>query len=112
MATQEECLSAINVVVERFNSHDAGDKRQQIPRRSVGCTVLDLDITYKGRLVDGFVRDVAQSKAHDADIRLICTSDDLVRMVNHELSFSHAWSTGRVRLDASLRDLMRLRSLA
>ena len=41
----------------------------------------------------------------------MCTSDDLVAMTNGDLSFAHAWATGQVRLDASLRDLLRLRSL-
>ena len=39
------------------------------------------------------------------------SSDDLVAMTNRELSFAHAWATGRVRLDASFRDLLRLRAL-
>lgn len=112
MATREDCLAAIAVIVDRFNDHDLGKKRQRIPRRTVGCTVLDLDVTYRGRLVDGFLVEVADSREHVADLRLICSSDDLVSMVGGELSFAQAWSTGRVRLDASLRDLMRLRSLA
>ena len=45
MATPEECFAAIMSVVERFNSIDAGRKRERIPPRSVGCTLLDLDIT-------------------------------------------------------------------
>jgi putative sterol carrier protein len=112
MATQEDCLEAILTVVERFNSHDAGKKRERIPSRSVGCTILDLDITYCGKTVDGYVVDVARSATHSADLRVLCTSDDLIDLVNGDLSFAHAWSTGRVRLDASLRDLIRLRSLA
>lgn len=111
MATQDQCLAAITIVVDRFNGHDAGSKRQRIPQRSVGCTILDLDVTYRGRIVGGFIVDVEQSQTHTADIRVICTSDDLVGIVNGDISFAHAWSTGRVRLDAGLRDLMRLRSL-
>ena len=111
MATQEECLAAILIVVERFNAHDAGRRRQRIPDRSVACTVLDLDTTYAGRLDHGFVVDVARSRTHSADLRMLCTSDDLVAMVAGELRFSHALSSGRVRLDASIRDVLRLRAL-
>ena len=112
MATQEACLAAINTVVERVNTHDAGQKRERVPERSVGCTILDLDVTYVGRVVSGYIVDVKPSRTHSADMRLICNSDDLVAMVDGELKFSHAWSTGRVRIDASMRDLLRLRSLA
>lgn len=112
MASQEECLAAILEVVDRFNAHDAGRKRQRLPERSVGCTILDLDVTYRGELQDGFLIGICESEAHEADIRLVCSSDDLVGMVNRTLNFAHLYSTGRVRIDASLRDLIRLRALA
>ena len=112
MATQEDCLAAILEAVERFNSHDAGSKRERVPERTVGCTILDLDVTYRGRLEQGFIVGVAKSEEHQADIRILCHSDDLVAMVNREVGFAHLYSTGRVRIDASLRDLIRLRSLA
>lgn len=112
MATQEECLAAIAGVVQRFNDHDAGKKRERLPARTVGVTILDLDLTYKADLVAGYIVEIRKSQSHHADIRLLCSSDDLLGMVNGEVSFPHAWSTGRVRIDASLRDLMKLRALA
>ena len=111
MASQEDCLAAILEVVERFNAHEAGKKRERVPERSVGCTILDLDVTYRALLRDGFIVGVAESEVHEADIRLLCSSDDLVGMVNRELNFAHLYSSGRVRIDASFRDLIRLRSL-
>ena len=46
-----------------------------------------------------------------ADIRLTMTSDDLVALTDGELSFGTAWACGRVKLEAGLRDLLRLRKL-
>ena len=37
--------------------------------------------------------------------------DDLVALVDGRLNFALAWATGRVKLEAGLRDLLRLRSL-
>lgn len=112
MASQEECLMALLLVAERFNEHELSPKkRERIPSRTVGCTILDLDVTFRGELVDGFLRDVAVSPAHSADMRLLCNSDDLIDMVNGDLSFAHAWSTGQVRIDASIRDLIKFRAL-
>jgi hypothetical protein len=37
--------------------------------------------------------------------------DDLVSLVGGELNFATAWGKGRVRLEASLLDLFRLRKL-
>ena len=46
-----------------------------------------------------------------ADIRLTMASDDLVALTDGRLQFGPAWATGRVRLEAGLRDLLRLRKL-
>jgi hypothetical protein len=111
MATQEACFAAICTVVAKFNDLEVGNKRTKIPERTVGCTLLDLDVTYVGKLDAGYLVDVRDTRVHQADLRLICVSDDLIAIVDGELKFSHAWSTGRVRLDASMRDLIRLRTL-
>jgi len=46
-----------------------------------------------------------------ADIRLTMSSDDLVAMTDGRLHFGSAWATGRVKLEAGLRDLLRLRKI-
>lgn len=39
------------------------------------------------------------------------TGDDLVALVAGDLKFAKAWASGRVRLEAGFRDLLRLKSL-
>jgi hypothetical protein len=39
------------------------------------------------------------------------SGDDLVALVNGELNFAKAWGSGRVKLEAGLRDLFQLRKL-
>ena len=46
-----------------------------------------------------------------ADIRLTMTSDDLLALTRGDVSFAKAWSSGRLKLDAGIRDLLRLRAL-
>ena len=46
-----------------------------------------------------------------ADIRLTMTSDDLIALTDGRLHFGNAWATGQVKLEAGLRDLLRLRKL-
>jgi putative sterol carrier protein len=46
-----------------------------------------------------------------ADIRLTMSSDDLLALTSGQLSFAPAWASGRVKLEAGLRDMLRLRSL-
>ena len=39
------------------------------------------------------------------------TSDDLLKLTSGELSFAHAWASGRLRVDANVFDLLKLRSI-
>jgi hypothetical protein len=44
-------------------------------------------------------------------VRLTVDSDDLLALCQGELPFATAWARGRVRIDASVLDLLRLRTL-
>ncbi|WP_254920832.1 alkyl sulfatase C-terminal domain-containing protein [Blastococcus mobilis] len=83
--------------------------------RSLSCRLTDLDEVVVGRLGSGAVRDLRVlphgPAVPRADIRLTMTSDDLVALTNGKLHFGPAWATGRVKLEAGLRDLLRLRKL-
>jgi hypothetical protein len=112
MATQDECQSAIETLLGRLAEVDPDVRKGKLPDRTIGVQVLDLDLTYMGDLVDGDIRDVRVIESGvKPQIRIVCTSDDLIKMTDGELKFAHAWATGRVRLDASIRDMMRLRNL-
>ena len=114
MATIEECRDAL----ERFSANLAGaegdTKSAAALDRSLSCRITDLDITFVGWLADGSIQDmraVPGEPAQKAQIRLAMTGDDLLAMVGGEVSFAKAWGSGRVRVQASLRDVLRLRSL-
>lgn len=82
--------------------------------RSLSCRVTDLDVTFVGRLKGGRIEvlDTLQGPPPDkAQIRLAMAGDDLVAMVDGRLNFAKAWGSGRVKLEAGLRDLFRLRTL-
>ncbi|MBK3647324.1 SCP2 sterol-binding domain-containing protein, partial [Streptomyces sp. MBT33] len=82
--------------------------------RSVSCRITDLDVTFVGRMTQGRIRvdEVLQGPPREkAQIRLSMAGDDLVGLVDGELNFARAWGSGRVKLEASLVDLFRLRKL-
>ena len=112
MASEAECRAAIETLIERLGEVDESARRKHVPDRTIGVTLLDQDITYVGDLKSGELINIRkESGDYRPQVRVVCTSDDLVAMTNGDLSFAHAWATGQVRLDASLRDLLRLRSL-
>jgi hypothetical protein len=107
----DECMTALKGILGDIAAHPAAAGLD----RSLSCRLTDLDEVVLGRLSSGAVRDLhvlphgpAVSKA---DIRLTMSSDDLLALTDGRLHFGPAWATGRVKLEAGLRDLLRLRKI-
>jgi hypothetical protein len=114
MATIEECRSALDKLSDNMAGADGKVREAAALDRSLSCHITDLDITFAGRLKDGRIEvlDTLQGPPREkAQIRLAMAGDDLVAMVDGELNFAKAWGSGRVRLEAALLDLFRLRKL-
>ena len=111
MATMEQCLTALKGVLGDLAANPAAEGLD----RSVSCRLTDLDEVVMGRLSSGAVRDLHVlphgPAVPKADIRLTMSSDDLVALTDGRLSFGPAWASGRIKLEAGLRDLLRLRKL-
>jgi predicted lipid carrier protein YhbT len=113
MASAEECRTAVHELVASLAGVDPVLRAKHVPRRRVACTVSDLDVTFCGRLDEHGLHDVVESADHDVecDVRLTLSSDELVALAAGDDDFLHAWLRGRVTVSASMRDLLRLRSL-
>jgi hypothetical protein len=114
MATTEECRAALDQLSRNMAKAEGDVRAATALDRSLSCRITDLDLTFVGRLAGGAITDVVTvpgTPAEKAQIRLAMSGDDLVAMVGGELSFAKAWGSGRVRVQASLRDVLRLRSL-
>jgi len=114
MATMAECRSALDRLSDNIAGADGGVRSAAAHDRSLSCHIKDLDITFTGRLTNGriHVLETADGPPRErAEIRLAMTGDDLVAMVDGELNFAKAWASGRVRVEAGFRDLLRLRAL-
>lgn len=111
MATMEQCMTALEGILGDLAARPAARSLD----RSLSCRLPDLGRVVRGRLVRGSVQDLRTEadgqSAEQADIRLTMTSDDLLALTDGRLSFAPAWASGRVKLEAGLRDMLRLRSL-
>ena len=111
MATMEQCIKALEGILGDLAKNPAAAGLD----RSLSCRLTDLGQVVLGRLSSGAVRDlhvVPDGPAvPKADIRLTMTSDDLVALTEGDLNFGSAWMNGRVKLEAGLRDVLRLRKL-
>ncbi|GAB3212169.1 SCP2 sterol-binding domain-containing protein [Marinactinospora thermotolerans] len=115
MASVEECRTAIGKVSDRIMEVDEARRRKHIVDRTVSVLVSDLDTMFVMRLsMDGLVG-VTDRPAADpgerAQVRITTTSDDLIELAEGRLDFAKALFSGRVKLDASLSDMMRMRKL-
>jgi putative sterol carrier protein len=111
MATVRQCERALRVLAKRLAELDTDLRRKHSVDRTLQCTVTDLSTCFSGRVCDGELLDLAIAEAPDAQIKLTVSSDDLVALVEGQLGVTAAWTSGRLRVDASMLDLIRLRSL-
>ncbi|MEU4202998.1 MULTISPECIES: sterol-binding protein [Streptomyces] len=114
MATLEECRAALGRLAQNLSTADGDVRSAAAFDRSLSCRITDLDVTFTGRLANGTLEDVTNVPGpppERAQIRLAMRGDDLVAMVDGKLHFAKAWGSGRVKLEAGFRDLLRLRSL-
>ncbi|MEV4613451.1 sterol-binding protein [Kitasatospora sp. NPDC049258] len=114
MASIEECREALEQLSRNMSRAEGGVRKAAELDRSLSCWITDLDLTFSGRLRGGRIQDITSAPgapAERAEIRLAMAGDDLVAMVGGRLNFATAWASGRVRLEAGFRDLLRLRSL-
>jgi putative sterol carrier protein len=113
MATVEQCEQAFHELAARLAGADPSARKKASFDRTLSCTLSDLDVTFGGRLKDGTLSDIRRLDGNDrqAQVRMTMSSDDLVKMVAGELHMGAAWATGRVKIDASVLDLMRLRAV-
>jgi SCP-2 sterol transfer family len=109
MATVEQCRAALEGLAARL-ANNAGDVKLDFDR-TLACRVSDLNVAFHGRLKDGRILDLAEGDDPKAKLRLTSSSDDLVALVNGQLNVTSAWASGRIKIDASLFDLMKLRKL-
>lgn len=113
MATAEECRSALETLVGRLAELDPADRAAHLADRTLSCTVTDLGITFITKLGADGGGPVTEAAGTDqrANVRFSTKSDELLLIAEDPGRFARAWLTGRVKVDASLYDLFRLRRL-
>jgi len=110
MATVEECEAAFERLAARLDQAVQGGRARSLDR-TLSCRLRDLDVVYSARIKEGRLVDVERAKNDRAKVRLTMTSDDLIALVDGSLRLSSAWAGGRVKVDASITDMVKLRSV-
>jgi hypothetical protein len=111
MPTVEECEAAMHRLADRMHGMDADTRRRTSLDRSLTCHLRDLGVTFGAQLRDNMLHDIRLVDTHDGQIRLTMTSQDLLDLVDGSMHFGKAWASGRVKIHASVFDLLKLRSM-
>lgn len=111
MATVEQCEQAFYALADRLAETDPQTRKRNSLDRSLSCTLPDIDVVFAARLNDGLLSDIRRVDTADGQVKLTLSSDDLVRLVDGDLSFASAWANGRIKIDAKVLDLVKLRSI-
>lgn len=115
MATKSECAEALDRLAAKMGGLDDSSRDRHRLERTVSCQVPDLDVTFHGTLKDARLLDVTSydngTKPPQAQIRLAIPSDDLLKLVDGSLNFISAWTSGRIKVNASFGDLIKLRKI-
>jgi hypothetical protein len=112
MYSAEECREALQKLVGRLAELSPSERETYFGNRSISLTVPDLGITYVTRLGEGDDQ-VLQAQPGDppADIRLTAASDEVISLADSPMNIARAWIAGRVKIEASMKDMFRLRKL-
>lgn len=111
MATLQECEQALQSLTDRLADVDPEQRARYAVERTVSCTVTDLGVVFTGRVGSDGIDDVRRHDGGSAQVRLAASSDDLIALSEGRLGVPAAWATGRLKIEASVLDLLKLRSL-
>jgi hypothetical protein len=112
MNSAEECRQALQKLAGRLSELSPADRDSYFGNRSISVTIPDLGVTYATDLGSGDapVREVAPDES-PADIRLTADSGEVLSLSESPMNIARSWVAGRVKIEASMKDLFRLRRL-
>jgi hypothetical protein len=112
MHSAEECRTALQKLSGRLSELSPAERDQYFGNRTISVTIPDLGVTYVSVLGAGDdpVREAGPG-GPPADIRLTADSDQVVALAEQPMNIARAWMSGRVKIEASVKDLFRLRRL-
>ena len=114
MASVQQCESALLSLAEKLAAVAPEVRSRYVVTRTLACRVPDLDVVFLATLNDEGIEQLRCSEGDSTDgaqVRVAADSDDLLALLDGELSPPVAWATGRLKVQASPLDLLKLRAL-
>ena len=112
MTSAEECRAALQKLAGRLSEMSPAERDQYFGNRKISVTIPDLGVTFVTVLGTGNdpVREAAPGEP-PADIRITAKSQEVIALAEQPMNIARAWMSGRIKIEASMKDLFRLRRL-
>ncbi len=111
MASVDEVEEVLERLLQRLGDVDPSTRSLLPTRRTIEASCPDLGLVRHAEWRQGTLTLLDDAPPRRCDIRISVHSDDLLEIMQGDLSFSRAYTSNRLRLDASMADLLRLRAL-
>lgn len=111
MATFDQVEAILIELLRKLGTVDDSTRAMLPSRRTIEARCPDLDLVRYAEWRHGDLELLDDDPIRRPDIRISVHSDDLLRIASGELPFSRAVASNRLRIDASMPDLLRLRAV-
>lgn len=115
MSSIDACLDGFALINQRILERSQQERERRIDERTIAVVVPDLDTTFRLRLtaegLTGLTHHPTATAPDPAQVIVTVSGDDLVAVAEDRLSAKLALVTRRVKVSASLSDMLRMRSL-
>jgi hypothetical protein len=113
MTTAEQCREALQKLAGRLTEISPGERADYFGNRTMSCTIPDLGVTFRTHLGTESSEPVREQTPEDppADIRITASSEDVLSLSDSPMNIARMWLAGKVKIEASMKDLFRLRKL-
>jgi hypothetical protein len=111
--TAEQCREALQKLAGRLSELSSAERADYFGNRTMSCTIPDLGVTFRTQLGTEGDPDVREQTPDDppADIRITASSEDVLSLAESPMNIARMWLSGKVKIEASMKDLFRLRRL-
>lgn len=111
MASVEEVEQVLADLLLRLGGVDEATRALLPARRTIEARCPDLDLVRHAEWRSGAIVLMDDPPGRRSDIRISVRSDDLMEIASGALPFGRAYASNKLRLDASMTDLLRLRAV-
>ena len=110
MAQKEEVVVALNGVKSKLESPALQPSFVDFTK-TMQFNFPDLNTSFLFRIENGVLQEFSESKVEKPDILVTSSSDTLLAIMNKKMGAMSAYTTGKLKVRGSMKDLLKLQKL-